>query len=300
VRRHAERLLLLVLAICALGWLDPSATPREAARLYEGGKFDDAATKYNQALVDEPDSALLHFNLGDAEYRRKQYEASARAFASLPQDAAAQYNPGNALYQRGLAAEQAKPQDALQKWAEALVAYRRAIATDPADEDAKFNYEWVSRKIEELKKKLEEQQQNQNQQQQNQQDQQNQDQQKQDQQADQQQQPQDQQQKQDQQPQDQQKQDEQQQAGEQPEQKKDEEGQKPEQQQGEQQAPQDQQPSGEQQQAQGGEGQAQPAEGELSRDEATALLDGERNEELRPDEVIRRQLGAGEGPVQDW
>jgi len=302
VRRHAERLLLLVLAICALGWLDPSATPREAARLYEAGKFDDAATKYNQALVDEPDSALLHFNLGDAEYRRKQYEASARAFASLPQDAAAQYNQGNALYQMGLAAEQAKPQDALQKWAEALVAYRRAIATDPADEDAKFNYEWVSRKIEELKKKLEEQQQNQNQQQQNQnqQDQQNQDQQKQDQQADQQQQPQDQQQKQDQQPQDQQKQDEQQQAGEQPEQKQDEQAQKPEQPQGEQKAQQDQQPSGEQQQAQGGEGQAQPAEGELSRDEATALLDGERNEELRPDEVIRRQLGAGEGPVQDW
>jgi Ca-activated chloride channel family protein len=295
VRRHAERLLLLVLAICALGWLDPSATPREAARLYEAGKFDDAATKYNQALVDEPDSALLHFNLGDAEYRRKQYEASARAFASLPQDAAAQYNQGNALYQMGLAAEQAKPQDALQKWAEALVAYRRAIATDPADEDAKFNYEWVSRKIEELKKKLEEQQQNQNQQ-----DQQNQDQQKQDQQADQQQQPQDQQQKQDQQPQDQQKQDEQQQAGEQPEQKQDEQAKKPEQPQGEQKAQQDQQPSGEQQQAQGGEGQAQPAEGELSRDEATALLDGERNEELRPDEVIRRQLGAGEGPVQDW
>jgi len=290
VRRHAERLLLLVLALCALGWLDPSATPREAARLYEAGKFDDAATKYNQALVDEPDSALLHFNLGDAEYRRKQYEASARAFASLPQDAAAQYNQGNALYQMGLAAEQAKPQDALQKWAEALVAYRRAIATDPADEDAKFNYEWVSRKIEELKKKLEEQQQNQNQQ-----DQQNQDQQKQDQQADQQQQPQDQQQK-----QDQQKQDEQQQAGEQPEQKQDEQAQKPEQPQGEQKAQQDQQPSGEQQQAQGGEGQAQPAEGELSRDEATALLDGERNEELRPDEVIRRQLGAGEGPVQDW
>ena len=295
MRRHAERLLLLVLALCALGWLDPSATPREAARLYEAGKFDDAATKYNQALVDEPDSALLHFNLGDAEYRRKQYEASARAFASLPQDAAAQYNQGNALYQMGQAAEQAKPQDALQKWAEALVAYRRAIATDPADEDAKFNYEWVSRKIEELKKKLEEQQQNQNQQ-----DQQNQDQQKQDQQADQQQQPQDQQQKQDQQPQDQQKQDEQQQAGEQPEQKQDEQAQKPEQPQGEQKAQQDQQPSGEQQQAQGGEGQAQPAEGELSRDEATALLDGERNEELRPDEVIRRQLGAGEGPVQDW
>jgi len=293
VRRSGERILLVVLTAGTLGWLDPSATPREAAHLYEARKFDDAATKYNQALVDEPDSALLHFNLGDAEYRRKQYEASARAFASLPQDAAAQYNQGNALYQMGLAAEQAKPRDALQRWAEALVAYRRAIASDPADEDAKFNYEWVTRKIDELKKKLEEQQQNQNQQQ----DQQNQDEQKQDQQADQQQHQQDQQQNE---KQDQQKRDDQQKADEQPEQKHDEQGQKPEEEQGEQQAQQDQHPpgEGEQQQAQGGQGQ--PAKGELSRDEATALLDGERNEELRPDEVIRRQLGAGEGPVQDW
>lgn len=292
MRRRRASLQLALLAAGMLGWLDPSATPREAARLYDAGKFDDAAAKYNQALVDDPDSALLHFNLGDAEYRRKQYEASARAFASLPQDAAAQYNQGNALYQMGLAAEQAKPQDALQKWAEALVAYRRAIALDPADEDAKFNYEWVSRKIEELKKKLEEQQQQEQQDQQ--QNEQNQDQQKQDQQADQQQQQQDQQQnEQEQSPQDQQKQDEQQ-AGEQPEQQQDQQGQKPEEGQGEQQ---DQQPNQGQQQAQDGEAQPQ---GELSREEATALLDGERNEELRPDEVIRRQLGAGEGPVQDW
>ena len=301
MNRRGRLLAVLALAACSLAWLDPSATPRAAARLYADGKFDDAATKYNQALVDEPDSALLHFNLGDAEYRRKQFEASARAFASLPQDATAQYNQGNALYQVGLAAEQAKPQDALQKWAEALVAYRRAIATDPADEDAKFNYEWVSRKIEELKKKLEEQQQQQqNQGQQNQQqDQQDQDQQQRDQQADQQQPPQDQQPNEPQQPQDRQKQDEQQQAGEQPEQQQDRQAQKPEEGQGERQAEQDQQPKqGEQQQAQGGE--AQPADGELSREEATALLDGERNEELRPDEVIRRQLGAGEGPVQDW
>jgi Ca-activated chloride channel family protein len=253
----AGRVLALVfLAVCSLGWLDPSATPRAAARLYAEGKFDDAAARYNQALTDEPDSALLHFNLGDAEYRRQQYEAAARAFEQVPQDAAAEYNRGNALYQLGLAAEQAKPQDALAKWAEALVAYRRAIATDPADEDAKFNYEWVSRKIAELQKKLEEQKQDQ--------DQQNQDQ------------------EQGQQPQDQQK----------------EQEQKPEDpsQQGEQQPPDGPQP--EEREVPGGQGQ--PSEGELSREEATALLDGERNEELRPDEVIRRQLGTGEAPVQDW
>jgi Ca-activated chloride channel family protein len=274
---------LLAAASCSVGWLDPSATPREAARLYAEGKFDDAATRYNQALTDDPDSALLHFNLGDAEYRRKQYEAAGRAFQQVPQNAAAEYNRGNALYRLGQAAEQEKPQDALARWAEALVAYRRAIATDPADEDAKFNYEWVSRKIAELQKKLQEQQENKDQRQQ--------DQQPNDQQQDQQ----DQQNQQ----QDQEKQQEQepQQDQQQPDQPKDQEEQPqapPEQ--GEQQQPDAQEPK----EGEAAGGQGQPAEGELSREEATALLDGERNEELRPDEVIRRQLGTGEAPVQDW
>ena len=35
-------------------------------------------------------------------------------------------------------------------------------------------------------------------------------------------------------------------------------------------------------------------------DEESVALLRIRGEELRPDEVIRRQLGAGEGPVQDW
>lgn len=297
MRSRRSTFALLALAAGSLGWLDPSATPRAAARLYAEGKFDDAATRYNQALTDAPDSTLLHFNLGDAEYRRKQYEAAGRAFGQVPQSAAAQYNQGNALYRLGQAAEQEKPQDALAKWAEALVAYRRAIATDPADEDAKFNYEWVSRKIAELQKKLEDQKNDQQQDQQQQQDKQDQEkkdpQQKDEQQKDQQQ---NQQQK-DQKPQDQQPQDQKPQDEQQPDQKPGDQPppQEPSQQ-GEQQPP--DAPKPEQGEAPGG--QAQPAEGELSREEATALLDGERNEELRPDEVIRRQLGTGEAPVQDW
>jgi Ca-activated chloride channel family protein len=287
VTARRPTLALLALAAAAIGWLDPSAAPRDAARLYDEGKFDEAATRYNQALTDAPDSSLLHFNLGDAEYRRHQYEAAGRAFGQVPQDAAALDNQGNALYRLGQAAEEAKPQDALAKWAEALVAYRRAIGTDPTDEDAKFNYEWVSRKIAELQQKLEDQKNDQQQRQDEQQkDEQQKDQQQKEQEQKDQQEKDEQQQQEDQQPQgaqeDQQPQDQQQ-----PE--------KPSQQ-GEQQPPDAPQPE----QGEAAGGQAQPAEGELSREEATALLDGERNEELRPDEVIRRQLGTGEAPVQDW
>jgi Ca-activated chloride channel family protein len=243
--------------MASLAWLDPSALPRQAAREYEAGEFDEAVQHYNQALIDEPDSSLLHFNLGAAEYRRGQYEAAARAVELLSDDPAAAYNRGNALYRLGEAAAAQTPQDAMKHWAEALVAYRRAIALDPADEDAKFNYEWVVRKIEELRKKQEEEQ-NQDQQQQG---------------------------------QEQQQEEKQDQAKEEPQEQPQEQEQPPPAEQAQQpEAPPEPQPGGE----------AAPSDGEMTEDEATALLDGERNEELRPDEVIRRQLGAGDLPGRDW
>src|SRR5439155_25412547 len=60
------RVLLVAVAAVAAGRLDPYAKAREAARLYAAGKYDDAVTRYNEALTDEPDPALLHLHLGDA------------------------------------------------------------------------------------------------------------------------------------------------------------------------------------------------------------------------------------------
>src|SRR5262249_26790620 len=154
--------LLVAFGATGASWLDPHATAREAARLYAEGKFQDAAAKYNEALIDDPDSALLHFNLGDASYRQGQFRAAVSPLAPIAagdgaRPAAAAYNTGNAKYRLGAAAESAEPQKALGLYAEALVAYRRAMGADPADEDAKFNHEFVERKIADLKKKLEEQ-----------------------------------------------------------------------------------------------------------------------------------------------
>jgi len=287
IGRHVS-LAAVALATVSVGWLDPYAKAREAARLYTTGKYDDAVASYNEALTDQPDSPLLHFNLGDAAYKQGKYTDALNAFQQVPSAAAdptrtarVAYNMGNAKYRLGEAAEASDPKAALGLYAEALVAYRRAMGAAPDDVDIKFNHEFVEKKIADLKKKLEEQQK-----QKDQQDQQNQDQQHQ---QDQQQQQGDQQQQQGQQPQEQPKSDDQQQQGE----KKEE--------------PQQGEPKSDQQQKNAQENAQQPAgggerkDGEMTQQEAAALLDSQRAQEVQPDEVTKRIQGAVVAePAQDW
>jgi tetratricopeptide (TPR) repeat protein len=296
--RWSRTAVALLLAATGLGWLDPHHAAREAGGLYAEGKYEEAATKLNEALVDDPDSALLHFNLGDATYRQGKYDEALRAFGDVParaddpgRSARVAYNVGNTKYRLGQAAEASDPKAALGHYAEALVAYRRALGAAPDDVDTKFNYEFVERKMTELQKRLEEQKKQQEEQQKQQQDQA-------EDQQDQQEQPQDQQEQQEQ----QQEQAEDGQPKEEPKDEQAKEGQPPEQpqQQAEQQPP-SQEPSKPEQQA-GGAGETGEAEpGEMSEQEAAALLEGQRGEEVKPEEVVKRlQRGVVGAPSKDW
>jgi Ca-activated chloride channel family protein len=312
----------VLLARVSVGWFDAHAIAREGNRLYDAGKYDDAAEHYNQALVDDPDSPRLHFNLGDARYKAGKFDDALAAFGQVPgsdadagRSARLAYNVGNTKFRQGEAAETKEPQKALELWADALVAYRHALGANPDDVDAKFNHELVEKKIAALKKKLEQQKQQQQQQQQQKQD-------KQDGQKDQQQQSQqgqqDQQEKQEKQDQsgqqDQAKQQDQQQQGDQKtaqdQQGKDDQQQDREN--GQQDAPQQGQQGGtqeqQQQQAAAGEkapggdaatGEARP--GEMTAREAAALLDAQRTQEVQPGEIARRQQKARVAePSEDW
>jgi Ca-activated chloride channel family protein len=278
--------LACVAALCR-AWMNPARERiAEGNRLFDQGKFDDAITKYGEALVDDPESPVLNFNMGAANYKAGKYEEAMASFSRVrPEDkhpqrlAKAAYNAGNVQYRLGAAMEAERPQDALKLYAGALVEYRRALGTDPTDRDAKFNYEFVGKKIEDLKKKLEEQQQ---QEQDKQQDQQQAEQQENQQQDDQQQQQSDQ-------------QDQQQQAQKDAAEEQAGSDEKQEQQQAA------QQQEGAQQQAEQEATTAGQKKDEMSPQEAAALIDTARNDEVQPEEFARRvQGGAVAEPAQDW
>jgi Ca-activated chloride channel family protein len=167
--RPAPSLVVLIITMPMLvGWLDPPGDrAAEGNRLYESGKYEEAAARYGEGLVDDPESMLLQFNLGTALYKQGKYAEALNSFTKVAAAgneewiARAAHNLGNTHYQLGSAAEEKDPQAAIASYEQALASYRRAMGADPQDRDAKLAHEIVARKLAELRKKLEEQQQEQ-------------------------------------------------------------------------------------------------------------------------------------------
>src|SRR5881227_1440453 len=132
---------------------------------YRGGKFEDAYSQFQNALKSHPQSRAedkLQFDSGAAAYKLKDYSKALESFsqALLSRDTALQskghYNLGNTLYQRG--EEQKGDDKKLSDWTNALDHYEQTLKLDPQNKEAKDNYDYVKRKIEELKNKKSQQQ----------------------------------------------------------------------------------------------------------------------------------------------
>jgi Ca-activated chloride channel family protein len=132
---------------------------------YRDGKFEDAYSQFQQTLKSHPESPAddkLQFDSGAAAYKLKDYNKALESFsqALLTPDTGLQskghYNLGNTLYQHG---ETEKSDDKkLSDWTNALDHYEQTLKLDPQNKDAKDNYDYVKRKIEELKNKKSQQQ----------------------------------------------------------------------------------------------------------------------------------------------
>jgi tetratricopeptide (TPR) repeat protein len=143
---------LSIIAILIVGTLTVHSeeTPRSAMRkglkAYKAGDYTNSVHFLKKTALEFPN--IGNYNLGNAHYRNGDFEAAEKAFnealrtTDLELQAKAYFNRGNALLARttvmtgpeqiGLAAELAF---------HAVGMYEKAILLDPADMDAKRNYE---------------------------------------------------------------------------------------------------------------------------------------------------------------
>ncbi|HUK81802.1 MAG TPA: hypothetical protein VLZ12_04135 [Verrucomicrobiae bacterium] len=107
------------------------------------------------------------YNNGVTAYRSNDFSSASSAFeqATASPDRMLQqrayYNLGNAAYRLG----EADPAKAQPLWERAVKSYETALALEPNDADAKFNRDFVKKRLEELKKQQQQNKQNQQRQQ---------------------------------------------------------------------------------------------------------------------------------------
>jgi len=135
----------LSLSVVFAGNVDRSKV-NKGVKEFQSQKWDEALNKFQDALLDDPENSVVHYNIGGVLYKKKRYEDALKSFEKalnttdpLLQEKA-YYNMGNVYYQ-------------MNKYQEAISSYKKALELDPNDMDAKHNLELVRAKLKEMAKK---------------------------------------------------------------------------------------------------------------------------------------------------
>ena len=123
---------------------------REGEKLYQEKKYGEAAEKFLEAEVEDPENFQHSYNKGVSQYKAGDYGKAAEAFQKSTRSEdpdlkkKSLYNLGNALYKKGDLEGSVK-------------AFEQAIKADPENQKIKENKKWVE---EQIKKQKQQQKQN--------------------------------------------------------------------------------------------------------------------------------------------
>jgi len=147
VVRRWIAVLLIFLIVPAVLWGETSRKKvKKGNELYSEKKYDQALTKYQDALLSSPENERIQFNVANTLYWKKNYEEALEEYRKvvgtqeLDLEQHSYFNLGNTLYRMG-------------KLPESILAYQQALKLDPGDMDAKYNLEFVRRKLKQDAKK---------------------------------------------------------------------------------------------------------------------------------------------------
>ncbi len=126
---------------------------RSGNRYYKKQQLDQSLQQYQAAVKKAPDNPAANYNLGNAQFRKNDYDAAAKSYdASVTHSATDKSMQEKGLYNKGVAmAKQKKLQESIDAW-------KSALKLDASDSDARENLE---KALVQLKQQQQQQQQNQ-------------------------------------------------------------------------------------------------------------------------------------------
>lgn len=115
---------------------------RKGTRQYNKGNYEQAISRYEQALQAVAGQFEATYDLGNALYKAERFDraeqtmqqAAADSLRTDTERAEAFYNLGNAQFKQ-------------QKYKEALESYKQSLRLNPSDMEAKYNYAYTKRLI---------------------------------------------------------------------------------------------------------------------------------------------------------
>lgn len=152
-----KHLVTIIIALVLFGPGDGKKSGRAGNAHYNAERYEDAESAFREGIVAvrdagvDPVHAGLLNNLGATLYRRGDFENAAASFAGSVRMSPGDEGLVRGSYNAGNAAFRAEDHES------ALEYYRSALLSDPTDQDAKFNYEFVKRRLEEQQQDQEQQ-----------------------------------------------------------------------------------------------------------------------------------------------
>lgn len=119
---------------------------RKGNRQFDKGNYEQSIERYTKALETAPQNFEAGYNLGNALYKAERYDkaeqtirgAAADSLRADEERAEAFYNLGNAQFKQ-------------EKYTEALESYKQSLRLNPTDQQAKYNYAYTKRLLDQNK-----------------------------------------------------------------------------------------------------------------------------------------------------
>lgn len=129
-------LFFLSLALAAAGQADKRDV-RAGNRKFRKGEFKEAEIDYRKAVLKDSTSMKAQYNLASSLYRQEDYEGAGKALSAIAPEgapASCHFNSGDVALKR-------------KDYAAAVQAFRNALLLDPGDLDAKENYIYAKKML---------------------------------------------------------------------------------------------------------------------------------------------------------